>query len=544
MSTHALHPVPRRTVLSVPLLVGLGILAGCSEEPTGAGPSAGPTAAGAGTAILPVASPTARDSGGVGFERLEDVVCGTVLTDVSIGPLLRVDDSTTILPLTATVEQDSPLGTPFNPMLTWVGNDSSSFLGDADLRVLDPATNRVWRPAHTDYVPVLAEEGQPGTAHVVLGGIDASTVTVLLRQTAIVEVQVIGIDEAPEDLVPADLDVEALLAQAVVDEARKAPLQLEHYSEAVDGSSGVITGGANLTVLLSGDVTFDPDSAALSAEADVVLEDLVALLEEYPDGGTLDITGHTDDVADEAHNLTLSQQRAQAVSDRLSAMTDLSAWTVTSTGKGETEPRVDNVDDASRAVNRRVEVVATPSAGVLGADPVLAASSAEPPEATGPSAPGPQGVAVTDEESGATVTIALQRVVRRGNLLLGVVDVLADTDVTDFADLNNWFGTPEDFYHLRGQLWPGSTTVAGGLTLLAGDRRVFPVEYVVPDSGHAVPVTELNLYDPLPEGAGTRVCVAWPDTGQDTVVVDRLIPEGSTFRYPSWRLTEVPVESD
>ncbi|MDO4242956.1 MAG: hypothetical protein Q4C85_04230 [Actinomyces sp.] len=50
-------------------------------------------------------------------------------------------------------------------------------------------------------------------------------------------------------------------------------------------------------------------------------------------------------------------------------------------------------------------------------------------------------------------------------------------------------------------------------------------------------------YVPISAGQGTRVCLVWPDTGQDAVVVDRMIPEDSIFRYPSWRLTDVPVES-
>ena len=73
-----------------------------------------------------------------------------------------------------------------------------------------------------------------------------------------------------------------------------------------------------------------------------VLAGAVEQIEKYPSGGELTITGHTDDVADDAHNQDLSERRAEAVSERLKELTDLSKWNQSVSGEGESSPRVPN----------------------------------------------------------------------------------------------------------------------------------------------------------------------------------------------------------
>ena len=41
------------------------------------------------------------------------------------------------------------------------------------------------------------------------------------------------------------------------------------------------------------------------------------------------------------------------------------------------------------------------------------------------------------------------------------------------------------------------------------------------------------------EGASTTVCVVWPDTGQDTLTLDR--PKAEHAPAPAFRLTDIPV---
>jgi outer membrane protein OmpA-like peptidoglycan-associated protein len=54
------------------------------------------------------------------------------------------------------------------------------------------------------------------------------------------------------------------------------------------------------------------------------------------------------------HGLVLSRQRARSVRAVLEPALD--GFRITAVGKGEAEPRVPNTDEASRAMNRRVEI--------------------------------------------------------------------------------------------------------------------------------------------------------------------------------------------
>nr|WP_253270721.1 OmpA family protein [Actinomyces sp. oral taxon 448] len=83
-------------------------------------------------------------------------------------------------------------------------------------------------------------------------------------------------------------------------------------------------------------------------------------LATYP-GGEVSIVGHTDGVADDAHDLDLSKRRATSVSDRLGQLTSMSAFSVSTDGKGESAPRVPNDSDGNRQLNRRVEITLVPT---------------------------------------------------------------------------------------------------------------------------------------------------------------------------------------
>ena len=68
----------------------------------------------------------------------------------------------------------------------------------------------------------------------------------------------------------------------------------------------------------------------------------------------MEIGGHTDDVGNESDNLSLSQQRADAVLDHLTnAGVDRDA--LEAMGYGESRPRADNATEDGRARNRRTE---------------------------------------------------------------------------------------------------------------------------------------------------------------------------------------------
>lgn len=102
---------------------------------------------------------------------------------------------------------------------------------------------------------------------------------------------------------------------------------------------------------------FDTDSATLRPESQEQLRNVAAILKAYPNVH-IKIGGYTDNTGDAAHNLSLSQQRAESVMaeevklgiapDRLEAQ-----------GYGETHPVADNSTEDGRQQNRRISIRVT-----------------------------------------------------------------------------------------------------------------------------------------------------------------------------------------
>jgi len=72
--------------------------------------------------------------------------------------------------------------------------------------------------------------------------------------------------------------------------------------------------------------------------------------------GNYEIQGHTDDVGNDANNMTLSQKRAQSVVDYLLSK-GVSGNRLKAVGYGESAPKFDNKTADGRAQNRRIEIV-------------------------------------------------------------------------------------------------------------------------------------------------------------------------------------------
>lgn len=102
-------------------------------------------------------------------------------------------------------------------------------------------------------------------------------------------------------------------------------------------------------------IHFATDSAALAAASDPTLAQMVALLKSQP---TLKvyIVGHTDNTGTLAHNLTLSQARADAVVKALEAR-GIADSRLAAKGLASYAPVASNDTEAGRAQNRRVELV-------------------------------------------------------------------------------------------------------------------------------------------------------------------------------------------
>jgi outer membrane protein OmpA-like peptidoglycan-associated protein len=100
-------------------------------------------------------------------------------------------------------------------------------------------------------------------------------------------------------------------------------------------------------------IRFETGKATLTKGSSVVLDQAVKLLNEYSDL-RLEVQGHTDDVGDDAANMTLSQARAESVVAYFTGK-GIAADRLVAKGYGETVPEVPNTDKTSRSRNRRVE---------------------------------------------------------------------------------------------------------------------------------------------------------------------------------------------
>ncbi|RZK21774.1 MAG: OmpA family protein [Hymenobacter sp.] len=100
-------------------------------------------------------------------------------------------------------------------------------------------------------------------------------------------------------------------------------------------------------------IQFDFDKATLKATSYPRLEQMVAILNEYPDY-SLSIAGHTDSKGDDNYNLKLSYDRA-ASARKYMLDKGIPAERIEARGYGETKPIADNKTAAGQALNRRVD---------------------------------------------------------------------------------------------------------------------------------------------------------------------------------------------
>ena len=103
-------------------------------------------------------------------------------------------------------------------------------------------------------------------------------------------------------------------------------------------------------------IYFDFNSAVIRAESEPVLEEIAEALGKNP-GWRLGIQGHTDNIGGDAHNQTLSEQRAESVKKALIDRYAIAPERLTTAGFGASQPKAPNDTLEGRALNRRVELV-------------------------------------------------------------------------------------------------------------------------------------------------------------------------------------------
>jgi OOP family OmpA-OmpF porin len=102
-------------------------------------------------------------------------------------------------------------------------------------------------------------------------------------------------------------------------------------------------------------VNFDFDESVIRPEDQANIDKDIATLEQWGKVN-IEVAGHTDSRGSGEYNMTLSQQRANAVRNHL-INKGIEADRLTAVGYGESQPVADNATDEGRFKNRRVELI-------------------------------------------------------------------------------------------------------------------------------------------------------------------------------------------
>jgi OOP family OmpA-OmpF porin len=133
------------------------------------------------------------------------------------------------------------------------------------------------------------------------------------------------------------------------------PIVFRNFRIAAGGSMNMIGRKFTDARIVTHGINFDIDRATIKPESMGTLNMIVQVLKDNPDL-KFEIDGHTDNSGAAPHNLTLSQQRADAVRTQLVTM-GVDASRLSTKGFGDTKPIADNTSPEGMANNRRVEFV-------------------------------------------------------------------------------------------------------------------------------------------------------------------------------------------
>lgn len=103
-------------------------------------------------------------------------------------------------------------------------------------------------------------------------------------------------------------------------------------------------------------IYFDVDEAVVKPESGPALDKIARLLRQQPDLAVY-VVGHTDNTGTLAHNMDLSQRRAEAVVQKLVVKYGIAAIRLVPVGVGPAAPVATNDREEGRVLNRRVELV-------------------------------------------------------------------------------------------------------------------------------------------------------------------------------------------
>lgn len=140
----------------------------------------------------------------------------------------------------------------------------------------------------------------------------------------------------------------------------KMDKQAQKIEEEIPGATVErVDDGIVLTFDENSGVYFDTNKYNVNTASQETLNKLANVFVEYPNTNIL-VVGHTDNVGAEDYNMTLSKNRAYAVTNYLISK-GLSSSRFTTNWFGESQPMYDNSTIDGRAKNRRVNVAILPN---------------------------------------------------------------------------------------------------------------------------------------------------------------------------------------
>jgi outer membrane protein OmpA-like peptidoglycan-associated protein len=198
-----------------------------------------------------------------------------------------------------------------------------------------------------DYT-VTQDDLDDGSNLVNLASVTTDEVTQAVEDTATSAVQYVDIEVIEEILEEDLIQTTTILSQGVSNISRRAADRLKTTK---DHSCGEEIND----LLTATPVQFATDKFFIDARNNALLDELTLILSECGNSSFM-IAGHTDSDASDAYNLTLSQNRVDAVKAAL-VRRGIVGDRLQTRGFGESRPIATNATAEGKALNRRVEFI-------------------------------------------------------------------------------------------------------------------------------------------------------------------------------------------
>jgi outer membrane protein OmpA-like peptidoglycan-associated protein len=114
-----------------------------------------------------------------------------------------------------------------------------------------------------------------------------------------------------------------------------------------------------IKIMLTNKILFDVGKNELKPDADKSINDLLVFLNMYHEA-TVQINGYSDASGNATDNLKLSEERANAVLQKLKSKSIPEGLQIVTKGYGDTKPIAKNDTENGRMQNRRVEIIIKP----------------------------------------------------------------------------------------------------------------------------------------------------------------------------------------